>query len=113
MGRTGFYPEKNIQLNAFLLKHCDYRILDYFRNLKYKTEFSEENYPEYLMMNIWKYWIPLIQKSCCKNTGNYRPAYHNRETGFELRMMKRKSVEETARILNISEKRSEIIFPLL
>lgn len=46
MGRTGFYPEKNIQLNAFLLKHCDYRILDYFRNLKYKTEFSEENYPE-------------------------------------------------------------------
>ncbi|OPB91608.1 LuxR family transcriptional regulator [Elizabethkingia occulta] len=100
-----FILKKEIQLNAFLLKHCDYRILDYFRNLKYKTEFSEENYPEisddeYLeILDTFdtKELLQKIQAIIDQLTTTEKQV-------FELRMLKRKSVEETARILNISEK---------
>ncbi|WP_317616513.1 RNA polymerase sigma factor [Elizabethkingia anophelis] len=100
-----FILKKEIQLNTFLLKHCDYRILDYFRNLKYKTEFSEESYPEisddeYLeILDTFdtKELLQKIQAIIDQLTTTEKQV-------FELRMMKRKSVEETARILNISEK---------
>jgi hypothetical protein len=61
-----FILKKEIQLNAFLLKHCDYRILIIFETLNIKLNSLRKIIRRYLMMNIWKYWIPLIQKSCCR-----------------------------------------------
>ena len=100
-----FILKKDIELNAFLLKHCDYRILDYFRNLKYKTEFSEEKYPEISDDEYMEILDTLDTKELLVKIQDIIDQLTSTEKQvFELRIMNRKSVEETAKILNISEK---------
>ncbi|WP_407482773.1 RNA polymerase sigma factor [Elizabethkingia meningoseptica] len=100
-----FILKKDIELNAFLLKHCDYRILDYFRNLKYKTEFSEEKYPEISDEEYMEILDTLDTKELLVKIQDIIDQLTSTEKQvFELRIMNRKSVEETAKILNISEK---------
>ncbi|WP_407531976.1 RNA polymerase sigma factor [Elizabethkingia meningoseptica] len=100
-----FILKKDIELNAFLLKHCDYRILDYFRNLKYKMEFSEEKYPEISDDEYMEILDTLDTKELLVKIQDIIDQLTSTEKQvFELRIMNRKSVEETAKILNISEK---------
>lgn len=100
-----FILKKDIELNAFLLKHCDYRILDYFRNLKYKMEFSEEKYPEISDDEYMEILDTLDSKELLVKIQDIIDQLTSTEKQvFELRIMNRKSVEETAKILNISEK---------